>query len=126
MQAWKARIAIRSIDDAVLPKQKPPDVSTTVPIAPRSRYDSDEVVPLTDIASYLCYACHTTLTSRSSRGGAGATPPASQHMGTIADAATLLPMWARARLGAGEGTFVRKLGDDELAQRVGEFLLGED
>ncbi|KAG5652117.1 hypothetical protein H0H81_006254 [Sphagnurus paluster] len=65
VQDWKARISIRSFADAgSFATYRPPhfperDLSITPSPAP---------TPAPSLTPFLCYACHTTLTSRSSRG----------------------------------------------------------
>jgi len=68
VQDWKAHISIRSFDS--------PDSDTSLPLPPHVRSlissssHSNRPTTLPSLTSHLCYACHTTLTSRSSRGTA--------------------------------------------------------
>ncbi|KAI0749411.1 hypothetical protein C8Q80DRAFT_1218582 [Daedaleopsis nitida] len=135
VQEWKARISIRS--------QPPPPPSASAndppiahiePVAPArvSESDADARASLTP---YLCYPCHTTLTSRSAR------PVPSPWPGTPHPPVVSLPVWTEARLSAsagddterdtgvlvdGEVVQSRKLGKDEMAGIVNEFLLDDE
>jgi len=65
VQDWKARISIRSFDvlgndESVL---LPPHIKSNTPTPLPTEPDASS-----SLTPHLCYACHTTLTSRSSRG----------------------------------------------------------
>lgn len=86
VQDWKNRISIRSFTE---PSQSTLHASLT---------------------PYLCYACHTTLTSRSSRG----TTPNSNPDST-SPTSTPLPVWVKSRLqdSLHKGTAVEAVSDAE-------------
>ncbi|KAI0041922.1 hypothetical protein FA95DRAFT_1610631 [Auriscalpium vulgare] len=124
-QEWKARIAIRSFTA--------PDPSTTLS-------------PATSLSPLLCYSCHTTLTSRSSRGAI----PAQTGMPVAGPPSPLVPLpaWTVAHLAApadtlephgcspsdstregeqhGEVWEAKKLSVDDLRTLVGDFMLDDD
>ncbi|KAI0250288.1 hypothetical protein BJV78DRAFT_1322562 [Lactifluus subvellereus] len=107
VQAWKARTAIHSFTDGAPPAD----------VAPR----------------YLCYSCHATLTSKSSRSTATLTLDSS-----TTTSAQNLPIWAAARLAFGMGDEqsadspatpadeiweTKKLDPDDMKSLVGKFFL---
>ncbi|KAH7909493.1 hypothetical protein BJ138DRAFT_1155079 [Hygrophoropsis aurantiaca] len=67
IQEWKNRISIRSFGEAKLASDlhTPPNPHNNMPPPPLSSQSIDQTLSLTP---HLCYSCHTTLTSRSSRG----------------------------------------------------------
>lgn len=71
VQAWKASISIRSYHDQsfVNARHPLPPHYTAPPTLEKAATPSS---PPLDLASRLCYACHTTFTSRSSRGSSSA------------------------------------------------------
>jgi hypothetical protein len=79
VQEWKARISIKTLDSAVEP------------------HVAQDARKSTALRPYLCYACHTTLASRSSR---GAPAILKQTSGTPLDTTgtITLPVWAQDRL----------------------------
>lgn len=92
IQEWQSRISIRSRDDSHL---LPSPASTS-------------------LAPHLCYGCHTTLTSRSSRPAPslGLPPP---------DRSTVpLPLWV------GPGMPRSRMGEQQMKDVVSEFLLEDD
>ncbi|KAF9533825.1 hypothetical protein CPB83DRAFT_902530 [Crepidotus variabilis] len=107
VQDWKAQISIRSYSDAT------PAVSG---ITKPTHLSDDEISNLTQakqeskpepsLAPYLCYACHTTLTSRSIR---GMTAPLSAQRAKE----TPLPMWVRSTL---DGVVAKDSVDSEMIQ----------
>lgn len=123
MQEWKARISIRS-------RAPPPpsDGSLDAPVQSPTDVEADALLP--SLTPYLCYACHTTLTSRSAR-------PVPSPWATTAVQSSIvpLPVWAEARLPAttssGEEVVhaheeimqTRRVGQDEMKGIVQEFLL---
>ena len=122
VQAWKASISMRSYHEAafaVSGNTRPPHLSqeeimnlTTRPINVPS---AQSLTPL------LCYACHTTLTSRSNRGSAVPLPPGQST--TVP-----LPMWVHHQVVDDEhkhGIAVRttKMAEKEMKVEIGEFLL---
>ncbi|KAI0710272.1 hypothetical protein C8Q76DRAFT_94818 [Earliella scabrosa] len=123
VQEWKARISIRS-----QPPPPPPlsaDDSQGAPVEP------SVVVPDTaeraSLTPYLCYPCHTTLTSRSARPVPSPWPSA----GATQPSVLSLPVWTEARLSAstevGDTDIVqeRKMGREEMKSIVNEFLLDD-
>lgn len=70
----------------------------------------------------LCYACHTTLTSRSSRGAAAPLSPRQSATGVP------LPMWVHNHVDDDErergiASRTTKLTEKEMQAEIGEFLL---
>lgn len=123
VQEWKARISIRS-------RPPPPsDGSTDALAEPPTGSDADALLP--SLTPYLCYACHTTLTSRSAR------PVPSPWAAVAPSSVAPLPVWAKARLywAAGSGEEIahaheeimqtRRVGQDEMKGIVQEFLLDD-
>ncbi|KAE9400191.1 hypothetical protein BT96DRAFT_1019003 [Gymnopus androsaceus JB14] len=111
VQEWKSRISIRA--------------TTESPVDPPSLLQS--------LTPYLCYSCHTTLTSRSSKA-----------VSNSASTSLPLPMWTSAHLldysssttdsidveiqedvkEAGADVWLtRKVGADEMKKATGDFLL---
>lgn len=81
-QSWKSRTAIRAFPE--ISQQTTPHDGDE-----KSRMIFNSSVHLS-LTPHLCYACHTTLTSRSSRGGIA------KHHTTGTDSATVavpLPIW---------------------------------
>ena len=105
VQGWEARTSIHSFTDV----PPPADADTT------------------SLPINLCYACQTTLTSKSSRSTKSVDP------GTTSAPANL-PTWAAARLAFGFGDTTtstssnetretQKLDSSQMKSLVGEFLL---
>ncbi|KAF5391537.1 hypothetical protein D9757_002368 [Collybiopsis confluens] len=101
VQEWKSRISIRA----------------TAPSSPSS------APVLRSLAPLLCYSCHTSLTSRSSK-----------SISTKSEnSPTPLPFWASAHLNAlntvnakdegGDVWITRRVGHNEMKGAIGEFLL---
>ncbi|TFK75222.1 hypothetical protein BDN72DRAFT_787883 [Pluteus cervinus] len=110
IQDWKERISIRSfIDSSIIP---PPHVSRDGIFA-KEKSDSGDL-PSPGLTPLLCYACHTTLTSRSPRGTA-----------RNADMASPLPSWVNSRLSDSIAT-TRKMGEGAMRDSIRDFLLEED
>ncbi|KAJ6619784.1 hypothetical protein B0H10DRAFT_2024969 [Mycena sp. CBHHK59/15] len=117
VQDWKARISIRSFADSTL-SAPPPHLrdaaATAVPEPPDSSL-------MSSLTPHLCYACHTTLTSRSSRG----TTSSSQQDSTP------LPVWVTARLGnhsVSDGDRQelwksRRMKETDMQESIADFLL---
>jgi cytoplasmic tRNA 2-thiolation protein 2 len=133
VQDWKARISIRSFDtqSMLLPPHIKPNTPTSLPTISNA---SSSLTP------HLCYACHTALTSRSSRG------IAHQSKSSLTSIALPLPAWANSRLfnfinspmtkyidgvgSEGEGATDKvwsgkKMGASDMRDAVKEFLLDE-
>ncbi len=128
VQEWKARISIRS-----QPPSPPTHPADGVPITESVIPESD-ANPRASLTPYLCYPCHTTLTSRSARPVPSPWPSVSQS--TLVS----LPAWTEALLSvsteaidneastnAGDAEIVqqRKMGRDEMTGIVNEFMLGD-
>ena len=125
VQEWKARISIRS-------KPPPPPAADAAPVLSPVPI-VEEPLSRASITPYLCYPCHTTLTSRSAR------PVPSPWPNLAQSPVVSLPVWTEARLSVpaeGEGVGVveptdqevvrqRKMGQDELKGIVNEFLLDD-
>ncbi|KAJ3866017.1 hypothetical protein EV359DRAFT_72063 [Lentinula novae-zelandiae] len=112
VQEWESRISIRA----------------TAPSSPS--HSSDSFSLLQSLTPYLCYSCHTTLMSRSSKGVSG----------NITNTSLPLPVWASARLhippsdaaisvqldvkeADDEIWLTRKVDPNEMKAAIGEFLL---
>lgn len=131
VQEWKARISIRSVRDANTdasqaappPKLNPP-------------HDGHQLPPTLALTPHLCYACHTTFTSRSSRSAAHL----AKGVALGAQGGPVpLPAWVASRMhefGSGGDSAGHAGGDKEVWQGkqmgagemqavVGEFLLEE-
>lgn len=125
IQDWKARISIRSFKDATShPPTHPPQTGGVI-LPKEPPQFSASLTPL------LCYACHTNLTSRSSRGN---TNSASHHDPVP------LPRWVASNLSSAispkritlderdideeEGVWSRtRMNDTEMRAAVADFLL---
>ncbi|KAI0635822.1 hypothetical protein C8Q77DRAFT_1207753 [Trametes polyzona] len=122
VQEWKSRIAIRS--------RPPTDAAQNDP------NEADPEASRPSLTPYLCYACHTTLTSRNAR----PVPPPWPAVQPAASPAVPLPMWTEARLSSamgsgsdgddgrvhGEVMQTRRVGQEEMKGIVNEFLLEEE
>lgn len=112
VQDWKAQISIRSRQDIA-----PGITGSSTPTTEAS------------LAPYLCYACHTTLTSRSSRPGPSLfTPDRGLPSTTLID----LPTWTRSHLLGrdpsvnienGEVLVTKQVSESDMHRAVKEFLL---
>ena len=94
---------------------------TTRPINDVTSSAQQSLTPL------LCYACHTTLTSRGTRGGL----PAPQPPGKLATQVLPLPMWVHNHLIDDDDNYgitlkTTKLSDKEMKAEIGEFLLPDE
>ncbi|TFK99571.1 hypothetical protein BDV98DRAFT_594881 [Pterulicium gracile] len=118
VQAWKDRISIREFDGI----ESVPHISTSTsasPLPTPSTPSPDSDPPLS-LSPHLCYVCHTTLTSRSSRSTAS----------SIAGGEGLvLPLWAREAMGrfvpAPLGDAGAAGGDETGAHRNGAGVNGD-
>ncbi|PCH42562.1 hypothetical protein WOLCODRAFT_137967 [Wolfiporia cocos MD-104 SS10] len=100
IQEWKSRISIRS--------RSPGDaIDEKTPVGP-------------SLASHLCYACHTTLTSTSSR-------PAPPFDATVTKSSLVaLPVWVPPQFSEKEELFrTQKMGQEKMRNVVQDFLLDE-
>ncbi|TFK94023.1 hypothetical protein K466DRAFT_580321 [Polyporus arcularius HHB13444] len=123
VQEWKARISIRS-----QPPPPPSDSdSTDAPATPAPVVPESKANTRPSLTPYLCYPCHTTLTSRSAR------PVPSPWPDTAHSSVAPLPVWTEARLGthANVGVSVadeeeiavaKKMDQEEMKGIVNEFL----
>ena len=119
VQAWKASISIRSYQEAafaVSGNTHPPHLSKeeimNLTTRPMNVTSAQSLTPL------LCYACHTTLTSRGSRGMAAPRPPATQ---------VPLPMWVHNHIGDhGIALQTTKLTEEEMKAEIEEFILPDE
>ncbi|KJA22920.1 hypothetical protein HYPSUDRAFT_40406 [Hypholoma sublateritium FD-334 SS-4] len=131
VQAWKSRISIRSYDQAsssITGNTRPPHLTETE-IANLTLTSQDVSALTPSLTPRLCYACHTTLTSRSSRG----TVHSGQSPGNIP-----IPTWVHAALQPTVGnedssdddedaeiTQSTKLSQMEMKAQIVDFLLDE-
>ncbi|KII89983.1 hypothetical protein PLICRDRAFT_108412 [Plicaturopsis crispa FD-325 SS-3] len=134
VQGWKSRTAIRSYEP---PDPKSDDPTTSNGNIHAETETTDHLPP--SLTPYLCYACHTTLTSRSSRGAV------QKHGEPSVQCKIVLPVWVYSRLFDGppsgsvpvEETSMhgdrsreevwkgRRLGGAEMKHLVADFLLDE-
>lgn len=131
VQAWKSRISIRSYDQAsssITGNTRPPHL-TEAEIADLTSTQQDASALTPSLTPRLCYACHTTLTSRSNRG--------TVHSGQSPDNIPI-PTWVRAALqptvGRQDGsdsddeaeiTQSTKMSRMEMKAQIADFLLDE-
>ncbi|KAI8980098.1 hypothetical protein BD414DRAFT_444483 [Trametes punicea] len=125
VQEWKARISIRTLPAPVPPREDQYEISTE----PSTIVDAETLQP--SLTPYLCYACHTTLTSRSARPVPSPWPSAGQSP------VVTLPVWTEARLSSAKddgedgGHFherimqTRRVGQEKMKVIIDEFLLDE-
>ncbi|PSR75559.1 hypothetical protein PHLCEN_2v9039 [Hermanssonia centrifuga] len=106
VQEWKARISIRSHEtpsDAPVPLTSP---------------------DLTSLAPFICYVCHTTLTSKGTRAAPPLFPPEVGTPGMVS-----LPSWSNARMSVstdgGESNTGRRIREPEMREIVKEYLLDD-
>ncbi|KAJ3506638.1 hypothetical protein NLJ89_g6759 [Agrocybe chaxingu] len=135
VQAWKSRISICSYSEAspAVSGNTRPSHLTEEEISNLTKPSVSSIPAASSLTPHLCYACHTLLTSRSSRGTSAPLPPG-QAAGNIS-----LPVWVNATLAAS-----RSPGDDEdltldedviqtikmsradMKSQISEFLLPDD
>ncbi|KAJ7170714.1 hypothetical protein C8R43DRAFT_1085244 [Mycena crocata] len=115
VQEWKTRISIRSFTEPDL-ASPPSHLQNIKPLADSKTLND---APHSSLTPRLCYACHTTLTSRSSRGSTSASNPTS----------TPLPVWVEAQLAALDGGGPeeqwksRKMEERDMKESIEDFLL---
>ena len=123
VQEWKSRTSIRSYNDASfssLGHGRPPHLlnATDRPQHPPEPSPSSHLTP------HLCYACHTTLTSRSSRGSVKQTSDSK---------VVPLPLWVgpsrslacTSEDSSGEVWATHRMGDGEMEAAIGDLLLSD-
>ncbi|KAG1762725.1 hypothetical protein EDD22DRAFT_778047 [Suillus occidentalis] len=117
IQEWKGRISIRSYSDNKLSADL-----AHIPSPCRGNLDTStpsQAPPLLSLTNFLCYSCHTTLTSRSSRGVKQSAP--------VISSATPLPIWVADCGLHADGPMVdgdrRKISEQEMLDNVAEFLV---
>jgi cytoplasmic tRNA 2-thiolation protein 2 len=96
---WKARISIRSLAEPHIASPLS-DIQADKPKNSLSSLRHQSPSHSQNLAPYLCYACHTTLSSRSSRGikSRHKFPTDGQcNSSGVADAAAL-PVWVESRI----------------------------
>ncbi|KAH9930086.1 uncharacterized protein B0H18DRAFT_995156 [Fomitopsis serialis] len=96
VQEWKSRISIRSRDKS---QDEPPPASTS-------------------LNPHLCYACHTTMTSRSSRPAPSLGLPASEQSSVRC---VPLPVWVDSGMHR-----PARLSEQQMKEAVQDFLLEDD
>ncbi len=118
VQDWKSRISIRSYHEAssaVTGQTKPPHL-TEDEISILVNLSSDSpAAPGPSLTPRLCYACHTTLTSRSSRGTTVLPPGQSLH-------AVPAPVWVKNAM----AFEVKPLSQDDMRAQIAAFLLDDE
>ena len=117
IQEWKGRISIRSFSDDKLAADL-----THLPSLCRDSLATNTLSqspPLLALTDFLCYACHTSLTSRSSRG-------VKQSLLNVPFAVPL-PTWVADRGLCGEELIgdgaLHKVPQEEMRDIVEEFLI---
>jgi len=117
IQEWKGRISIRSFSDdklaadlSHLPSSSRDNLGTSTP---------SEFPPSLALTNFLCYSCHTTLTSRSSRG-------VKRSITGVSSAASL-PTWVAdcslCEDGLIGGGSLNKVPEEKMRNTVAEFLM---
>lgn len=106
IQDWKHKISIRSYSDVNTDDELPQHVRRP-PEAPQSQ----DIRAFDAITSRLCYACHTTWTSKGIRGGT--------TKGTDIPA----PVWVNAHPTNGELWTRKRLGVEEMHAAIADSLL---
>ncbi|KAF4614224.1 hypothetical protein D9613_007796 [Agrocybe pediades] len=134
IQEWKAQISIRSYHNAsgaVTGNTRPPHLSEDeiASLTKSDPYDSSSSSPLHSLTPHLCYACHTLLTSRSSRGTAALTSAQESDKVT-------LPLWTRSTLDHlnqhhASATSISslpkwKMSQSEMREQIKDFLLPDE
>lgn len=130
LQAWKAQTSIRSyseIPPAVSGMFGPPHLSEEETLKLK---DCLAVAAPTPLTPHLCYACHTMLTSRNSRG------TAAFHLAAKSLRSVSLPIWAESVLGSNVVGHQNGIGDDirptrgcsrqDLKAQIEEFIICDD
>jgi cytoplasmic tRNA 2-thiolation protein 2 len=123
IQEWKSRTSTRSYNDAPSSSSghgRPPHLAN----ATDHPQHQPEPSPSSHLAPHLCYACHTTLTSRSSRGNV-------KH--TSNSKVVPLPLWVGASRSLastpedslGEVWATHRMGDGEMKAAIGDLLLND-
>ncbi|KDR76276.1 hypothetical protein GALMADRAFT_225964 [Galerina marginata CBS 339.88] len=135
VQAWKARISIRSYQEAssaVSGNTRPPHLTEEeiANLTNPSLAAASTSVPSPSLTPRLCYACHTLLTSRSSRGTATSLP-----VGQSVDSVPL-PFWVRSTVDPAtrhdghesEAEVMRstKMSRTAMKGQISEFLLPDE
>lgn len=136
VQDWKARISIRSFDASESDGSTPPPSHVHSVVSP-------SILPQNSpqsLTPHLCYACHTTLTSRGSRGTAPQANTVSRNHKTVI---APLPVWVNSRLlesavnpgnghqdelgedSAEEVWQGKQMDVDEMRETVKDFLLAD-
>lgn len=126
-QDWKTRISIRSFNATETPTLPPHIQPSSSPVAPLHDQNNRRL-----LTPHLCYACHTTYTSRSSRGTAllAKNTPEVLHGTSVP-----LPAWVSSRLfdigsgGEAAGNLAvwqgKRMGTVEMKVAVKDFLLDD-
>lgn len=123
VQEWKSRTSIRSYNDTpfLSSGQERPSHLANATDRPQHR---PEPSPSSHLTPHLCYACHTTLTSRSSRGNVKQTSDSK---------VVPLPLWVGASRSlastsgdsSGEVWATHRMGDGEMEAAIGDLLLDD-
>ncbi|KIL67622.1 hypothetical protein M378DRAFT_73256 [Amanita muscaria Koide BX008] len=134
VEGWKSRISIRDYSELV-DSDLPPHLRDRQPSTTnRPRTDTD--IHQHKLTPRLCYSCHTTLLSKSSRG-----PPLVFTNGTSrSDDLVPLPVWVIARLQTTTDSLIKeeqimeneeiwhsvKMDQTSMKETIGRFLLTDD
>ncbi|KAF8656243.1 hypothetical protein AX16_002679 [Volvariella volvacea WC 439] len=105
VQEWKSRISIRAYDANSLPPHVPSSALSMLD----QLHQSNSLLGLTP---RLCYACHTMLTSRSSRG----IPPSANASHTP------MPVWVNEVV-MSDAVRLKKMNDSQMRDAIADFLL---
>lgn len=110
-QEWRTRISVLSRDDP-------------------NRHQSSSEAVLRSLSSHLCYTCHTTFGSKSSR------PPTAPYADFDPSSRTPLPLWMGRTAGTsnaddpttddGDILVSHKMSHDEMRDVVKDFLLVDE
>jgi cytoplasmic tRNA 2-thiolation protein 2 len=132
VQAWKASISIRSYQEAALAvsggNARPPHLSKDEIMNLTTRPIKNVTSAQQSLTPLLCYACHTTLTSRGTRGGIATTPQ--PPPGQFPTQVLPLPMWVHNHIIDHDHGRIAlqttKLTEKEMKAEIEDFLLPDE
>ena len=109
IEGWKSRISTRAYTDPGNPHIPPhvKEVMTSLKVQPVGIVQRTTDIHLETLIPHLCYMCHTTLVSKSSRGA-----PLLSGALRRSDGLVPLPVWVNARLRSHHTT----TADDRVAE----------
>ncbi|PPR00780.1 hypothetical protein CVT24_000745 [Panaeolus cyanescens] len=134
VQAWKAQISIRTYHDAasaVSGNTRPPHLTENEIASLTKKTQDDLSTSSNTLTPFLCYACHTTLTSRSSRGTTLTLPPGISPTNIpiprwITQPMALSPQRSNFLNADGEVFQSLKQTPEDLKSRIEGFILSDE